>query len=216
MAESLEEKRLRAQKILDILDPLYPKEKTALKYTTPFELLIATILSAQCTDKRVNQVTETLFNKYKGPEDYVSAPLEELEQYIRPTGFYKNKARAIKKCCETLIKDYNGKVPAEMNKLLKLPGVGRKTANVILGAVFDVPGIVVDTHVKRLAKRLGFTENSNPDKIEKDLEKLLPKEKWRRFSDVLIYHGRDICKARNPRHDICPISQLCPSNEAKK
>jgi endonuclease-3 len=213
MPESLEEKRERAQKILNILDPIYPKEKTALNYTNPFELLIATILSAQCTDKRVNEVTKHLFKKYKKPEDYLSVPLEELEQDIRPTGFYKNKAKKIKECCKILVKDYDGKVPSEMDELLKLPGVGRKTANVVLGAVFDVPGIVVDTHVKRLAKRLGFSDSNDAEKIEKELEQLVPKEKWRRFSDVLIYHGRQICKARKPLHDKCPISSLCPSAE---
>ncbi len=214
MTESLEEKRKRAQKILKILDSIYPKEKTALKHRTPFELLIATILSAQCTDKKVNEVTKELFKKYKRLEDYLSVPLEELEQDIRPTGFYKVKAKRIRECCEILINDYKGKVPSEMDELLRLPGVGRKTANVVLGAVFDVPGIVVDTHVKRLAKRLGFSDSNDPEKIEKELEQLVPKEKWRRFSDVLIYHGREICKARKPLHDKCPISNLCPS--AKK
>jgi endonuclease-3 len=154
-----------------------------------------------------------LFKKYKKPEDYLSVPLEELEQDIRPTGFYKNKAKKIKECCKILVKDYDGKVPSEMDELLKLPGVGRKTANVVLGAVFDVPGIVVDTHVKRLAKRLGFSDSNDAEKIEKELEQLVPKEKWRRFSDVLIYHGRQICKARKPLHDKCPISSLCPSAE---
>ena len=211
MTESLEEKRKRAQEILKILDPIYPKEKTALKHRTPFELLIATILSAQCTDKTVNKVTKELFKKYKKPEDYLSVPLEELEQDIRPTGFYKVKAKRIRECCEILINDYKGKVPSEMDELLRLPGVGRKTANVVLGAVFDVPGIVVDTHVKRLAKRLGLSDSNDPEKIEKELEQLVPKEKWRRFSDVLIYHGREICKARKPLHDKCPISNLCPS-----
>jgi len=211
VTESLEEKRKRAQEILKILDPIYPKEKTALKHRTPFELLIATILSAQCTDKTVNKVTKELFKKYKKPEDYLSVPLEELEQDIRPTGFYKVKAKRIRECCEILINDYKGKVPSEMDELLRLPGVGRKTANVVLGAVFDVPGIVVDTHVKRLAKRLGFSDSNDPEKIEKELEQLIPKEKWRRFSDVLIYHGREICKARKPLHDKCPISNLCPS-----
>jgi len=214
VTESLEEKRKRAQKILKILDSIYPKEKTALKHRTPFELLIATILSAQCTDKKVNEVTKELFKKYKRLEDYLSVPLEELEQDIRPTGFYKVKAKRIRECCEILINDYKGKVPSEMDELLRLPGVGRKTANVVLGAVFDVPGIVVDTHVKRLAKRLGFSDSNDPEKIEKELEQLIPKEKWRRFSDVLIYHGREICKARKPLHDKCPISNLCPS--AKK
>ncbi len=211
MTESLEEKRKRAQEILKILDPIYPKEKTALKHRTPFELLIATILSAQCTDKTVNEVTKELFKKYKKPGDYLSVPLEELEQDIRPTGFYKVKAKRIRECCEILINDYKGKVPSEMDELLRLPGVGRKTANVVLGAVFDVPGIVVDTHVKRLAKRLGLSDSNDPEKIEKELEQLIPKEKWRRFSDVLIYHGREICKARKPLHDKCPISNLCPS-----
>jgi len=211
MAEALEEKRERAQKILEILDPIYPKEKTALKYNTPFELLIATILSAQCTDERVNKVTDSLFKKYRKLEDYLTVPLEELEQDIKPTGFYKNKAKKIRQCCEKLIKEHNGSIPSNMDELLKLPGVGRKTANLILGAVFDIPGIVVDTHVRRLAKRLGFSESDDPEKIEKDLEKLVPKEKWIRFSSVLIYHGREICKARKPLHEKCPIAKLCPS-----
>ncbi len=211
MAESLEEKRKRAQKILEILDPIYPKEKTALKYNTPFELLVATILSAQCTDERVNKVTEKLFKKYKRIEDYLAVPIEELEQDIRPTGFYKNKAKKIRQCCEKLIKDYNRELPSNIDELLKLPGVGRKTANLLLGVIFDVPAVVVDTHVKRLSKRLGFSESDDPEKIEKDLERLVAKEKWIRFSNVLIYHGRKICKARRPLHEICPIARLCPS-----
>lgn len=211
MAESLKEKKERASKILEILDPIYPKEKTALKYSTPFELLIATILSAQCTDERVNKVTEKLFKKYKSPKDYLSVPIDELENDIRSTGFYKMKAQRIRQCCEKLINEYNGEIPKNIDELTKFPGIGRKTANVVLGAVFDVPGIVVDTHVKRLAKRLGFSDSNDPKKIEKDLEKLVPKEKWRRFSDVLIYHGREICKARKPIHDKCPIAHLCPS-----
>ncbi len=209
--ESLEEKRKRAEEILRILDPIYPKEKTALRHKNAFELLIATILSAQCTDERVNQVTEKLFKKYKKPEDYLSVKKEELEEDIKPTGFYRNKAKYIRECCRILIEKYNGKVPDNIDELTKLPGVGRKTANVVLGAVFDVPTVVVDTHVRRLAKRLGFTESRNRDRIEKDLQKLLPKEKWRRFSDLLIYHGRKICKARKPKHSECPIRHLCPS-----
>ncbi len=209
--ESLEEKRKRAEEILRILDPIYPKEKTALRHKNAFELLIATILSAQCTDERVNQVTEKLFKKYKKPEDYLSVKKEELEEDIKPTGFYRNKAKYIRECCRILVEKYNGKVPDNIDELTKLPGVGRKTANVVLGAVFDVPTVVVDTHVRRLAKRLGFTESRNRDRIEKDLQKLLPKEKWRRFSDLLIYHGRKICKARKPKHSECPIRHLCPS-----
>ena len=210
--QGLKKKIERAQVIFDTLDPLYTREKTALKYITPFQLLISTILSAQCTDKQVNQVTQALFEKYKGPGDYLKVPISELEEDIRPTGFFKNKTKSIKGCCQGLIDSYGGKVPSTMEELLKLPGVGRKTANCVLGAAFDVPGVVVDTHVKRLSLRLELTQNKNPDRIEKDLEELIPKERWRRFSDLLIYHGRDVCKARRPAHDRCVIFDLCPSN----
>lgn len=209
--ESLKKKRQRILQIFETLDPLYTREKTALTYRTPFQLLISTILSAQCTDKQVNQVTKTLFKKYKTPQDYLAVPISELEQDIRPTGFYKNKTKSIKGCSQGLLDLYGGEVPSTMEELIKLPGVGRKTANCVLGAAFGVPGVVVDTHVKRLTRRLGLTENENPDKIEKDIEKLLPKEKWRRFSDILIYHGRAICKARKPNHADCPVFHLCPS-----
>jgi len=211
--ESLKKKKQRVARIYDILDPLYTMEKTALKYRTPFELLIATILSAQCTDKQVNKVTESLFKKYRSPKDYVRVPVEELENDIRPTGFFKNKTKSIKGCCQGLIDKFGGEVPAGMEELTSLPGVGRKTANCVLGAAFDIPGVVVDTHVKRLSQRLGLTESSNPDKIEFDLRDLLPAERWRRFSDLLIYHGRQVCKARKPDHVHCPIFKLCPSNE---
>jgi len=210
--ESLEKKKDRTEQIFEILDPLYTLEKTALKYKTPFQLLISTILSAQCTDKQVNQVTQTLFKKYKKPQDFLDAPVAQLEGDIRPTGFFRNKAKSIKGCCQGLIDLYGGKIPSTMEELIKLPGVGRKTANCVLGAAFNVPGIVVDTHVKRLSLRLGLTENENPDKIEKDVEKLLPESRWRRFSDVLIYHGRAVCKARKPDHEHCKIFHLCPSN----
>lgn len=209
--ESLKSKKTRAKKIYEILDPLYTHEKTALKYKTPFQLLIATILSAQCTDKQVNTVTPGLFKKYKKPEDFLEAPISEIEDAIRPTGFFRNKTKSIKECCQGLVDMYNGKVPATIEEMVKLPGVGRKTANCVLGAVYNIPGVVVDTHVKRLSIRMGFTENQNPDKIEKDIEKILPEEHWRRFSDILIYHGRKICKARNPEHERCPIIKLCPS-----
>ena len=210
--ESLKKKQERANLIFDILDPLYTHEKTALEYRNAFQLLIATILSAQCTDKQVNLVTKTLFKKYRKPEDFLKVPIAELEEDIRPTGFYKNKTRSIKGCCQGLVDHYGGKVPSTMEELLKLPGVGRKTANCVLGAVFDVPGVVVDTHVKRLSKRLGLTNHEDPDKIEKDVESVLPKERWRRFSDLLIYHGREVCKARKPAHERCPVFNLCPSN----
>jgi endonuclease-3 len=210
--ESLKKKRERVKIIFETLDPLYTREKTALKYKNPFQLLVSTILSAQCTDKQVNQVTKTLFKKYKTPEDFVKVPIAELENDIRPTGFFKNKTKSIKGCAQGILELYGGRVPCTMEEMVKLPGVGRKTANVVLGAAFDVPGVVVDTHVKRLASRLGLTENRDPDKIEKDLEKVLPKERWRRFSDSLIYHGREICNARKPAHDRCPVFKWCPSN----
>jgi endonuclease-3 len=210
--ERLKKRKERARIIFEILDPIYPREKTALVYKDPFQLLVATILSAQCTDERVNQVTKILFKKYKSPNDYLKAPIAELEGDIRPTGFFKNKTKAIKGCAQGILDLYEGKVPSTMEEMIKLPGVGRKTANVVLGAAFDVPGVVVDTHVKRLASRLGLTENRDPDKIEKDLEKLLPKERWRRFSDILIYQGRQICKASKPVHDKCPVFKWCPSN----
>jgi endonuclease-3 len=210
--ENSGKKKERVKHIFEILDPFYTREKTALKYRTPFQLLISTILSAQCTDKQVNSVTKTLFKKYKNPQDFINAPIAELEEDIRPTGFFRNKAKSIKGCTQGLVDHYGGEVPSTMEELVKLPGVGRKTANCVLGAAFDVPGVVVDTHVKRLSLRLGLTENQNPDKIEKDIEKLLPKGRWRRFSDILIYHGRDVCRARKPDHDRCPVFNLCPSN----
>ena len=211
MKKSLKKKKERVKIIYETLDPLYTHEKTALQYRTPFQLLIATILSAQCTDKQVNQVTKTLFKKYKKPEDYLKVPVAELENDIRPTGFFRNKAKSVKGCSQGLLNLYNGKVPQSMEEMLKLPGVGRKTANCVLGAAFDIPGVVVDTHVKRLALRLGLTENQDPDKIEKDVGDLLPKKRWRRFSDILIYHGREVCKARKPDHDQCAVMELCPS-----
>lgn len=209
--ESLKKKKSRVGKIYEMLDPLYTTEKTALKYRTPFQLLISTILSAQCTDKQVNMVTPGLFKKYKKPQDFLDAPISDIEDAIRSTGFFRNKTKSIKGCCQGLVDLYGGKVPKTMGEMIKLPGVGRKTANCVLGAAFNVPGVVVDTHVKRLSIRLGLTKNQNPDKIEKDIEKILPEERWRRFSDILIYHGREVCKARKPEHDRCPVFKLCPS-----
>jgi len=210
--ESMKKMKDRVQKVFEALDPLYTREKTALEYRTPFQLLVSTILSAQCTDKQVNMVTKDLFKKYSSPQDYVAAPITELENDIRPTGFYKNKAKSLKGCAQGLIDVYKGEVPATMEELVRLPGVGRKTANCVLGAAFDVPGVVVDTHVKRLSLRLGLSANKHPDKIELDLQKLLPEAQWRRFSDLLIYHGRAVCKARNPNHSHCVIAAYCPSS----
>ncbi len=210
--ESIKKKKERINQIFETLDPHYTSNKTALKYETPFQLLIATILSAQCTDKRVNLVTDTLFKKYKTPKDFLDVPVSQLEEDIHSTGFFRNKTKSIKGCCRGLIDLYGGEIPSTMKEIIKLPGVGRKTANCVLGAVFDVPGVVVDTHVKRVTSRLGLTESKNPDIIEKDIEKLLPEDKWRRFSDILIYHGRAVCKARKPNHDKCGIFNLCPSN----
>ena len=210
--ETTHQRIKRVKKISEILDPLYTREKTALEYRTPFQLLISTILSAQCTDKQVNAVTKDLFKKYFSPSDFLSAPIAELEANIRSTGFFRNKAKSIKGCCKGLVDQHGGEVPSTMAELIKLPGVGRKTANCVLGAAFGVPGVVVDTHVKRLSIRLGLTENKNPDKIEKDIEKLLPEERWRRFSDILIYHGRAICNARKPNHAGCPVFRHCPSH----
>ena len=212
IVESKKRRIARVEEIFSILDPRYTREKTALKYQTPFQLLISTILSAQCTDKQVNTVTKVLFQKYLSPEDFLAVPISELEMDIRSTGFFRNKAKSIKGCCQGLLERYGGEVPATMGELVKLPGVGRKTANCVLGAAFDVPGVVVDTHVKRLSIRLGLTESKNPDKIEMALQKLLPEDRWRRFSDILIYHGRAVCRARKPDHAGCAVFGLCPSN----
>ncbi|MDL1970463.1 MAG: endonuclease III [Candidatus Desulfofervidaceae bacterium] len=199
----------KVQAILEVLEKHYPHVKVALRFSNPLELLIATILSAQCTDERVNQVTASLFKKYKTVQDYATADLKELEEDIKPTGFFKNKARHIKSCCQTLVEQHQGKVPADLEKLTALPGVGRKTANVVLGNAFDIPGIVVDTHVRRVTQRLGLTSHQDPVKIERDLMKLIPKEKWTKFSLQLTWHGRTICQARKPRCEECPLKNWC-------
>ena len=199
----------RVKKILQILRKTYPQVKTALRHTNPLELLIATILSAQCTDTRVNQVTPILFKKLKTAKDFADLPLDDLEEMIRPTGFYRNKAKSIKACCKVIVSRHGGKVPDTMEALLQLPGIGRKTANVILGAAFQVPGIVVDTHVKRVSQRIGLTEQKDPAKIEFDLMGLIPKKDWIDFSHQMIWHGRTLCKARNPNCPECPLRDLC-------
>ena len=209
MSDSKEKSRVK--KIFDILKKEYPKVKPALDYTSPFELLIATILSAQCTDARVNIVTKSLFKKYIKPEDYLNVSSEELEKDIFSTGFYRQKAKSIKKCCAELIEEYNGEVPADFNKLNKLSGVGRKTASVVAGNAFGIPAIAVDTHVKRLSNLLGFIESKNPDKIEERLKELLPESYWINSSHWLASHGRKVCIARKPKCFECVLGNLCPS-----
>jgi len=198
--------------ILKRLDEAYPGATCALNYQTPLQLLIATILSAQCTDERVNKVTPSLFQKYKTAKDFAEADLETLQEEIRPTGFYKNKAKAIQACCRKIVDEFGGEVPSTLEEMITLPGVGRKTANLVLGETRHIPGIVVDTHVRRLAKRLGLTKHDDPEKIEQDLMRLIPKERWTLFSHQLIHHGRQVCKARKPACDRCVLKDLCPAS----
>ncbi len=200
----------RAAAILKILNSLYPQVTSQLFYRNPFELLVATILSAQCTDNQVNRVTPGLFKRLRTPQDFVKTPVTEIEGLVRPTGFYRNKARNIKACCEALIEHHGGCVPRTLEELVALPGVGRKTANVVLGAAFDTPGVVVDTHVGRISGRLGLTKNKDPKKIELDLMRLIPQPQWSDFSLRLIFFGRTTCTARKPKCPICPLEHLCP------
>jgi endonuclease-3 len=201
----------RAQKIIAALKRAYPNAHCELNFSSPLELLIATILSAQCTDKRVNIVTATLFKKYRRAQDYADADIAALEQDIRSTGFYKNKAKNIKACCTTLVEKYGGEVPRTMEELHALAGVGRKTANVVLGNAFDINiGVVVDTHVTRLANRLGLTKQTDAVKIEQEMMKLVPSKDWTLFSHWLIWHGRRRCDARKPACAACELLELCP------
>ena len=199
----------RVKEIITILTKVIPDTTIALKFSSPLELLIATILSAQCTDARVNEVTATLFKKCRSAKDYAQADLSELEQDIRPTGFYRNKAKSIQKCCQELAARFRGDVPKTLEEMVTLPGVGRKTANVILGNAFGIPGIVVDTHVHRVSQRIGLTKKDDPVKIESDLMEIVPKEEWTHFSNLLIWHGRRTCVARKPLCDSCAIRKLC-------
>jgi endonuclease-3 len=199
-------------KIIELLEKEHPDARIALNFNSPLELLVATILSAQCTDERVNIVTKALFKKYRRAEDYANADVKELEHEIRSTGFYRNKARNIKKCCQMLVERFESQVPKTMEEILELPGVARKTANIVLSNAYGVvEGIAVDTNVRRLAQRLGFTANKDPTKIEKDLMKLCPRDKWVRVTDLLIFHGRRICVAKKPKCDACVDNKLCPS-----
>ena len=201
----------RVKKIWPILKKTYPDAKIALKFVNPLELLIATILSAQCTDVRVNIVTKDVFKKYKSAKDWAKADIKHIESDIKSTGFYHNKAISIKGACTKIAEQYDGKVPGTLEELVALPGVGRKTANVVLGAAFATPAVVCDTHVIRLSRRLGLSENKDPVKLEFDLAEILPKKNWTLFSDLLIFHGRNICKARKPDCENCQISKHCPS-----
>jgi endonuclease-3 len=212
--ESARAKALRAGEILARLRAEYPGARCSLDFATPLELLVATVLAAQCTDERVNQVTPALFRRYPSARDYASADLPELEEMVRTTGFYRNKARALKALGTALVAEHGGEVPPDMEKLRALPGVGRKTANVVLGNAFALAeGIVVDTHVQRLSRRLYLTQETDPEKIERDLMPLLPRESWTLWSHLLIDHGRKICKARKPECGRCVVNDLCPSAE---
>lgn len=214
MAGTAEEPRTR--KIIGRLKRAYPHAKCTLNHSNAFELLIATMLSAQCTDERVNIVTADLFRKYRSPEDYLKVSQKELEKDIRTTGFFRNKARAIQGTAKILTGNYRGAVPETMEELLELPGVARKTANVVLGNAFGIKsGVVVDTHVTRLARRLGLTEQTQAEKIERDLVELVRKRDWVVFSHLLIAHGRKVCKARNPMCSECVIEDLCPCSLLK-
>ncbi len=201
----------RVRKIFPILKKTYPKAKIALKHANPLELLISTILSAQCTDVRVNMVTKDLFKKYTSAKDWVKADIKQIESDIKSTGFYHNKAVNIKGACTKITEQFGGKIPCTMQELLTLPGVGRKTANVVLGNAFGIPGVVCDTHVIRLSRRLGLSENKDAVKLEFDLAEIVPKKSWLLFSDLLIFHGRNICKARKPDCENCPIAKHCPA-----
>lgn len=213
--QGINKEKKHAEKIFSALKKEYPDVKCALNFTNPFQLLIATILSAQCTDERVNIVTKSLFQKYKTPQDFLIASSEELEKDIYSTGFFRQKAKSIKLCCKKLIEEHNGKVPADFDKLNALPGVGRKTASVVAGNAFGIPAIAVDTHVKRLSNLLGFIDSNDPEKIEARLKLLLDKEDWINASHYLASHGRKICIARRPLCEACAVEKYCPSSRLK-
>lgn len=214
--ESLENKKQRTTDILLELKKIYPNAHCELNFSNPLELLIATILSAQCTDKQVNIVTENLFKKYRSATDFANASLPELEQDIRRIGFFRNKAKNIKACCQSLLEKHGGEVPQTMEELTALAGVGRKTANVVLGNAFNINvGVVVDTHVARLSERFGFSRETSPEKIEMELQKLVPQNDWCLFSHLLIWHGRRRCYARNPDCVNCEVKHFCPTGKIR-
>lgn len=215
MAESIEAKRERAKKIIRILKEAYPDARCSLNFSTPHELLVATILAAQCTDEKVNQITPKLFKKYPDVYALADADLAELEQVIRPTGFFRQKAKSILESSQDIVSSYGGNVPDTLEELTKLRGVGRKTANLILGVVYKKPAIIVDTHVSRVANRLGLTDQKDPTKIEFQLREVLEEADWTVFNHLMVFHGRAICKAPTPRCEICPVLDLCPFGKAR-
>jgi endonuclease III len=209
----------RAPEVMRLLKEEYPEATVALRFSTPLECLIAVMLSAQSTDKKVNEVTEPLFKKYRTPEDWLRVPEEQLRQELKPTGFFNQKTKSVRAACAMIVEEFDGRVPDSMEDLIRLPGVARKTANIVLGNSYpekakDDPdrGIAVDTHVRRVSQRLGFTKQQDPDKIERDLMKVIPKDEWFSFTYVFIEHGRAICKAPTPKCEICPVNHLCPSS----
>lgn len=209
-----EEKRVR--KIISVLDKAYPEKKSSLKYRDPLEMLVSTILSAQCTDARVNIVTKKLFRDFKTAKDYADADIKVLEEYVRSTGFYRNKAKNLKRTGRILVDEFHGNVPKDMKNMLKLAGVGRKTANVVLNHAYGmVEGIAVDTHVKRISYRLGLTKSKDPTKIERDLMKILARKDWKHFNIMGVDHGRAICKSQKPLCSKCPLNKICPKNGVK-
>jgi endonuclease-3 len=206
------EPKERALKIIELLEKAHPDAKVALHYSNPLELLVATMLSAQSTDETVNKVTKALFKKYTKPEDYANVDLRELEQDIRSTGFYHNKAKNLQNAAKMLVEKYHSQVPKTMEELVELPGVARKTANIVLTNAYGVvAGVAVDTHVRRLAQRLGLSENDDPNKIEQDLMGIVPKDRWMRITDLLIFHGRRVCTAKKPNCAGCVLNKICPS-----
>jgi endonuclease III len=207
---------MKSDRLLRLLDKAYPDARLALNFSSPLELLVAVILSAQCTDARVNEVTQALFRKYRAARDYAKADPAVFEQEIRSTGFYHNKARLVRGCCETLVKEFGGRVPDHLEALARLPGVGRKTANMVLGNAFGVPGIAVDTHVLRVSNRLGLADSDDPVKVEEDLMRQIPKSQWTFYSNAIILHGRQVCTAKKPLCNRCALFSVCewPEKEA--
>ena len=208
--------RKRAAEIYQLLQKAYPNARCELNYSNPIELAIAAILSAQCTDKRVNLVTPALFKKYRTAADWAATPQDVLEQEIRSTGFFRNKAKNIRGLCAALVRDHGGQLPGDFDVLVELPGIGRKTANLLVATAFGRPGMVVDTHCRRVSQRLGFTDNDDPEKIEFDLRALVPEEKWINWSHFMVFHGRYRCSARKPDCPNCPVQPLCPFFKTQK